>query len=283
MKGQVVKIRSDKYFVKSENGLFVCSARGGLRIKSDGIVTGDYIEFDEKKLTVDKLLPRKNLFYRPNVANVDAVNVVVACPPPPDFLMLDKLIVSLCSEKVQVYISVNKTDVNNDTFDRVKRDYAMAGFSVYSVSAKTGEGIEALKNEFKGKLVAFAGQSAVGKSSLLNALFGLELKTGDVSEKTLRGKHTTTAAEIFEKDGVRIVDTPGFSVITPNLLPEELGLFYPEYFAKLQECKYRGCTHTGEPGCAVQKAVETGELCRERYLRYKAIFEELKEIQSKKY
>ena len=283
MKGQIIKIRSGKYFVKSESREFVCSARGGLRMKTDGIVTGDFVEFNEKTLTVDKILPRKNLFYRPSVANIDAVNVVVACPPPPDFLLLDKLIVSLCAENVEVFISVNKTDIDRDTFDRIKKNYGEAGFPVFSVSAKTGDGLNELKEAFKGNLVAFAGQSAVGKSSLLNALFGLELKTGDVSEKTLRGKHTTTAAEIFDFDDVRIVDTPGFSAITPDLLPEELGLFYPEYFERLKDCKYRGCTHTGEPGCAVEKAVKNGELCEDRYIRYKTVFNELKEIQSKKY
>ncbi len=283
MKGQVMRIRSGKYSVNSDGILYECSARGGLKIKSEGIVTGDYVEFDEKKLTVERIYPRKNVFSRPNVANVDAVNVVIACPPPPDFIMLDKLISVLISEKTKVYISVNKTDISDKTFEEVQKNYCAAGCKIFKVSAKTGEGIDSLKDAFKGKLVAFAGQSAVGKSSLLNAMFGLELKTGDVSEKTQRGRHTTTAAEIYSFDGVRIVDTPGFSCVVPNFLPEELGLFYPEYFSRLPECKYRGCTHTSEPGCAVKKDVENGILYADRYSRYNKIFNELLQIKMKKF
>ncbi|MBQ9710306.1 MAG: ribosome small subunit-dependent GTPase A [Clostridia bacterium] len=255
-----------------------------MKIKSLGIVTGDYVEFDEKALTVNKVvLPRKSCFIRPSVANVDAVNIVIASPPKPDYLMIDKLIISLMAQGVEVVLVVNKTDLGHDVYSDVKKNYGDIGCPIVSVSALTGEGVAEWKALLKGKLVAFAGQSAVGKSSLVNALFGLNLKTNDVSEKTQRGRHTTTVAQIYDMDDVRIVDTPGFSVIKPDISYRDLGLFYPEYFSRLQDCKYRGCTHSGEPGCAVKEAVDKGELCRDRYLRYKTIFDELKEEENNKY
>ena len=261
----------------SDGEYFTCTARGSLKIKSTGIVTGDYVDFDEKNLTVNKVLKRKSYFIRPNIANVDAVNIVVASPPKPDFLLLDKLILSLISQGVEVIITVNKTDLKHDIFNEISLNYRDLGCKIIQVSALTGDGIFILKELLKGKLVAFAGQSAVGKSSLLNALFGLQLKTNDVSEKTQRGRHTTTVAEIYDVDGVRVADTPGFSVLKPDILPEEVALFYPEYFSRLPECKFRCCTHTGEPGCRVLTDVESGVLSKDRYFRYKTIYKEIKD------
>ncbi|MBP5308068.1 MAG: ribosome small subunit-dependent GTPase A [Clostridia bacterium] len=274
--GQVVKIHSGRYTILCDGMTFDCSARGNLKIKSDGIVTGDLVEIDEIALTIDKVLPRKTFFVRPSVANVDAVNVVIACPPKPDYNMLDKLLLTLFSEKVEVIISVNKSDLPHDVYGEVLKNYSETGCNIVQVSAVTGEGLSRLKELMRGKLVAFAGQSAVGKSSLVNALFDTELKTNEVSGKTQRGRHTTTVAEIYERDGVRIVDTPGFSVIRPDILPEDVALFYPEYFSRLEKCKFRRCTHTTEPDCAVKNDVLSGVLSPERYMRYKNIFNELK-------
>ena len=274
--GQVIKIHSGRYFVLAGEKVLECSARGNLKIKSDGIVTGDFVEVDENSLAVNKVLPRKSYFIRPSIANVDAVNVVVACPPKPDYLMLDKLLLSLFAGEVEVIISVNKSDLPNAVFDETVSNYAETGCKILQVSALTGEGIDELKNLLKGKLVAFAGQSAVGKSSMVNALFGLDLKTNDVSEKTQRGRHTTTVAEIYERDGVRIADTPGFSAIRPDIPPEDIAMYYPEYFSRQNGCRFRCCTHTTEPDCKVKEAVASGELSPDRYLRYKSIFEELK-------
>lgn len=282
--GQVIKMHSSRFTVVCEGKEYQCLARGVLKIKSLGIVTGDFVEFDEKSLTINKVvLPRKSYFIRPSVANVDAVNIVVASPPRPDFLMLDKLIISLMAQGVEVVLVVNKTDLGHDVYSEVVRNYGQTGCRIVSVSALSGEGVDELKASLGGKLVAFAGQSAVGKSSLVNALFGLNLKTNEVSEKTQRGRHTTTVAEIYESDGIRVVDTPGFSVIKPDIASKEWGLYYPEYFSRLQECKYRGCTHIGEPDCSVRQAVERGELSLERYLRYKTIVSELKKEENNKY
>ncbi len=276
IKGQVVKMNAGRYTVLCGDKIYECSARGNLKIKSDGIVTGDYVSIDERTLTVDKVLERKSFFIRPSIANVDAVNVVVASPPKPDFIMLDKLLLALFSQDVEVIISVNKSDLNSGVFNEIVANYGDTGCKIVQVSATTGEGLDELKKLLENKLVAFAGQSAVGKSSLVSALFGLKLKTGDVSEKTLRGRHTTTVAEIYSCGNIRIADTPGFSVIKPQIEPEDIALFYPEYFSRLPYCKFRMCTHVSEPGCKVSQDVESGLLSSDRYLRYKDIFNEIK-------
>ncbi len=282
-KGQVIKINSGKFLVFADNQTFDCSARGVLKVKSSGVITGDFVLFDEESFSISKILPRKNSFLRPNIANVDAVNIVVAEPPKPDFMMLDKLVLSLVSKGVEVIFSVNKTDLEHTLIDEIISNYKELGCKIFQVSALSGEGIVELKEYLKGKLVAFAGQSAVGKSSLVNAMFGLELKTNDVSEKTQRGRHTTTVAEIYNFDGVRVADTPGFSVIKVDILPEEVGLFYPEYFSRLQDCKYRGCSHISEPGCRVVEDVKNGNLSQDRYNRYKLIFKEILDQYNNKY
>lgn len=281
--GQVVKIHSSRFTVLMETERIECTARGSLKIKSGGIVTGDYVEVDDANRTINKVLKRKSYFIRPNIANVDAVNIVVASPPKPDYTLLDKLILSLYSQGVEVIISVNKTDLNHDVYTEIISNYSEVGCSILQVSALNGEGIDLLKEKLKGKLVAFAGQSAVGKSSILNALFGLDLKTNDVSEKTQRGRHTTTVSEIYDIDGIRVADTPGFSVLKPDILPEEVALFYPEYFSRLSQCKFRCCTHTGEPDCKVFKDVRDGVLSSERYERYKLIYNEIKEEYNNKF
>lgn len=275
-KGQVVKTSSSKYWVLSDNSVYACSARGTLKNKNADIVTGDYVMIDKASLTIERVLDRSSFFIRPSVANVDAVNIVIASPPKPDYLMLDKLLLSFISQNVEVIMSVNKSDLSGEIYQEVADNYSEVGCKILPVSATTGEGISSLKNLLKGKLVVFAGQSAVGKSSLVNSLFGLRLKTNDVSEKTQRGRHTTTAAQIYEFEDIRVVDTPGFSVIDPDISAEEVALFYPEYFSRLPNCKFRCCTHIGEPGCKVIEEVSCGKLNKDRYNRYKTIYNEIK-------
>ena len=274
--GQVVKIHSGIYSVLCEGEIIKCSARGVLKIRSDGIVTGDFVRIDERAKTIDNVLERKNSFIRPSVANVDAVNVVIASPPRPDYIMLDKLLLTLSSKDVEIIITVNKSDLSECVYEEVLSNYKDAGYKIYLVSAETKEGLEELRGELKGKLVAFAGQSAVGKSSLVNALFGLKLKTNEVSDKTQRGRHTTTVSEIHECGEYRIADTPGFSVLKPDIKPEEVALYYPEYFQRLPQCKFRCCTHAGEPDCEVVKDVRAGILSKDRYSRYIQILDEIK-------
>lgn len=275
--GQVYKVHTNKYFVKVKENLVQCDARGLLKIKSDGILVGDFVEIE--KTTIVKVLERKNRFIRPNVSNVDSVVAVISPEPKPDYFLIDKLSVNALKEDVEFVLVVNKSDIDAKLFDEIKDEYSNANVKIFSVSSKTGEGIEDLKLYLGGKLSVFAGQSAVGKTSITNSMFSLQLKTGDLSQKIVRGKHTTTRSEIFECDNVRIIDSPGFAVIDADVELDDLRIFYPEYLEVANLCKFRGCAHVSEPNCKVKEMVENGVLSKKRYDRYVQIY---KEIQSRR-
>lgn len=244
-----------------------------MKIKSEGIVTGDNVRIENG--VIASVLPRKNRLKRPNVANINGVVVVMANPPKPDFYMTDKLI-SLCTiNDIPVSLIVNKLDIGDETAEKIEKNYGGVVDEIFRISAKTGEGFDNLVKEFKGKLIVLTGQSAVGKTSILNRLFGENRQTGEVSRKTERGKQTTTVSEIVEKDGVGIVDTPGFSAIDLTLTADELPHSYPEFIKYLGKCRFSDCKHIGEPFCAVRSAVDNDEINKDRYLRYKEIYKEL--------
>lgn len=272
-------MHSGRFFVSTERGEEECIARGVLKIKSDGIVTGDNVEVEDGVITC--VYPRTSYFIRPSMANVDCVNIVVSCPPQPDYFVIDKLIVSCCMAGAKFIITVNKSDISDDVYKEIVAGYSHIADKIFFTSTKTGEGLQELKDYLQGKLCAFAGQSAVGKTSLVNSLFGYELLTNDVSKKTGRGRHTTTASSIFTKDGISIVDTPGFSVLKNYIKAEELSGFYPEFKDEAKECYYRGCAHISEPDCKIKLLVESGDIPTARYERYKILYKELKE--GKKY
>ncbi len=273
MIGQVYKAHSDKYLVKSGNETYNLRARGVLKLKSDGISVGDYVEFD--KNSIIKVLERKSHFIRPNVSNVDLIVAVLSPEPKPDYYLIDKLLISAIKENVEFVLVVNKTDIDDTLINQIKKEYLKLNLNVVPVCAKTGQGIEELKARLSGKFAVFAGQSAVGKTSLINTLFNLNLKTGDLSEKISRGKHTTTRSEIFEVGDVKVIDSPGFAVIDAFVTAEELCEYYPDYFENSSECKFRGCKHVSEPQCKVKEMVESGELSLGRYQRYIEIYNEL--------
>ncbi len=273
MQGQVYRASSDSYSVKVNDKIIKCRARGVLKIKSDGISVGDYVEVKDDLIV--SVLPRKNKFVRPNVANVDLVVAVISPEPKPDFYLIDKLYLNAVKEDVDFVIAVNKTDVDSLLFNKIKNEYGKLGINVFSVCAQNGDGIDYLKNLVVGKLTVLAGQSAVGKTSIVNTTFNLNLKTGAVSDKILRGKHTTTKSEIFEINGVKLIDSPGFAVIDAMVTAEELPDCYPEYALVSSDCKFRGCKHVSEPDCKVKELVKKGELSSERYDRYVEIYKEL--------
>lgn len=237
---------------------------------SDGVVTSIY--------------PRKNELIRPYVANIDALIIVVAPTPKPDWICVEKLILNCHHQHIQPCIVVNKSDtVKNEEIEEMVRPY-VKDFVTFAVSAKTGENLEKLKEFIKNKLVCFAGQSAVGKSSIINALGKKNLEVGELSKKILRGKNTTRHVEIYELGEGRAVDTCGFSVMNSvDLKYDELIYYYDEFLAFQGECRYTNCTHTNEPGCAVRREVESGRLNKERYERYVKLFNALKESWRKKY
>ncbi len=271
--GQVYRAHSNKYFVKIGDELIRCGARGLLKLNKDEILVGDFVDVEND--TIVSVKERKSRFIRPNVSNVDNIIAVVSPQPKPDYYLLDKLYINAQKEGVDFYIVVNKSDIKSDVYQQIESEYSNLDVKFLSVCAKTGQGIDKLRQVLSRKLSVLAGQSAVGKSSIINAMFDMQLKVGDLSKKIERGKHTTTRSEIFEAGDIKIVDSPGFAVIDANVEAKEISLFYPEYLSVASECKFRGCSHINEPQCKVKELVESGALSKERYERYIEIYNEL--------
>ena len=222
------------------------------------------------------------------VANIDKLFIVVsASKPAADLLLVDKLL--LCCEKLRIepVLIINKCDdADASSIDEIRKEYSLTGYRLYTVSAVTGDGIEALRSELEGSVVCFAGQSAVGKSSLLNALIpGMKLEVGELSRKTERGRHTTRHAELIPiGNGGAVLDTPGFSLLENiECEPEEIKNLYPELRRHVFECRFSGCLHISEPGCAVKEEIVGRDFDSERYNRYVRLVKEAMENRKHKY
>ena len=253
-----------------------------MKIKGAGIKVGDSVEFDENN--VYSVKERKSFFPRINVANIECVVIVVAALPEPDFLLVDKLIVEARYCGAEVILAVNKTDLGAEICDYVQSNYQKAADALYFLSAETGEGVEDLKVAIRGKFAAFAGQSAVGKTSLINRIFNKEERVNELSEKTLRGRHTTTARTIHIEGDFMITDTPGFSSSQEFSVESfDLPLYYKEFEPYNGKCYYIGCSHIAEPDCLVKDALSRGDISEDRYKRYVVIYKEIKEYEKRKY
>ena len=209
---------------------------------------------------------------------------MVAPEPSPDLLLIDRLLVCAAQEGMRTLLCVNKCDLDAGLAPDLRQQYAASGLEVLAVSAVTGEGLDVLRERMRGELCCMAGQSAVGKSTLLNALCGLSLKTGDLS-RIHRGRHTTRHAELLEADGLAVLDTPGFSLLTleEKMAPESLQAWYPEFVPLAAGCRFSPCLHDREPGCAVRAAVEAGALDARRYERYRMLLEEVRGVWKARY
>lgn len=278
--GRILRSLSGFYDVQTEQGVVTCRARGVLRRGSESPLTGDMVQItvEHGKGMVEKILPRKNWFVRPAVANVDALVIFAAnVNPVTEPFLIDRVAAIAGDREVQVHLCINKCDL--DPAVDLERIYRNAGFSVILTSAETGEGVEELRNLLRGKLTAFTGNSGVGKSSVLNRLSPqLELPTGEVSEKLGRGRHTTRHVELYclEED-TYVADTPGFSSFDTDqmdvILKENLQYAFPDFGRFLGQCQFHDCSHRKEPGCAVTAAVASGELEPSRYDSYLRLYE----------
>ena len=282
MNGIIIKGIGGFYYVKAANDcIYECKARG--RFRKDGVtpIIGDNVEIEVngKKGSITQISERKNALVRPAVANIDTLVIIAAAASPePNMTLLDKLTVSALSNGIEPVICVNKTDLADG--DYVADAYRQAGFKTFMISAENGEGVDALVPILKDKVTAFAGLSGVGKSTLLNRITGVDLKTGDVSEKIQRGRHTTRHVELFElADGGFVLDTPGFSSFELyGIKADELWEYFPEMADTAGECRFRGCSHISEPDCAVKAKLEAGEIAKSRYDSYVELYNTLKEI-----
>ena len=246
-------------------------------------LTGDEVRFTpgegEKDGWIEEILPRKTVCLRPPVANVSCLVIVIAPVPEADLLLADRLIARAVAQEMKILIAVNKTDMDQTLAPVISEQYRPSGIPVFPVSGKTGEGLEALKKAMEGELCCLTGQSGAGKSTLLNTLLRMHLETGDLSGKISRGKNTTRQSELIEKEGLRVMDTAGFSLLEPErpLPPEKIRERYPEFAPFEGKCRFRECLHDREPGCAVQDAANNGVIHPERLLRYRQLLAETRE------
>ena len=285
MTGSIMQGIGSFYTVLCDEDAQRYTLRAQKKLRRQGLtpMVGDRVRFTpgqgEEDGWLEEILPRRSQLVRPSVANVDTLMLVMASVPQPDMLLCDKLIVRAGRGNMTPALCVNKIDLGDSLAREIEREYRGTALQVFGVSARTGEGIETLREAMRGKVTCLAGQSAVGKSSLLNALFGLSLETGGLSRKTDRGRHTTRRAEMLEVDGMMVLDTPGFSLleIEGDLEPQAFAELYPEYNARAEGCRFQPCLHDREPGCAVHAAVDAGELGRARWERYRELLGEVRE------
>ncbi len=285
MKGRVIKGVASVFDVETADGTVSAFARGKLK-RGGEIYVGDLVELEKSgsRFVISEVLPRKNCLVRPYVANVDVVFIVIAPLPKPDLQLVDKLIVDAFSSGIEPVVVVNKFDLDETQVASASADYRNVA-EVVAASAKTGYGIDKIIEIAKGKTACFAGQSAVGKSSLLNAVLKTDLfETGGLS-KISRGRHTTRVSEIVKIGDSRFVDTCGFSMLDlpDGFDPARLSFFYDDFADFATGCRFRGCSHTEEPDCMVKQAVSEGKISKARYDRYVGLYKELNEKWRKRY
>lgn len=283
MNGQIYKIYSDSYYVKSEGKLYTCKIREVLKKQKINIVTGDFVEFEDNVIT--KILKRKNFIKRPAVANIDQILIVSALKQPDlDFLQLNRYISLAKYYNIPVILCFNKEDLGLDERikDKILNIYQKLGYKILFTSAIENLGLDDVIVLLKGKITALCGNSGVGKSSLINALNPeINLKTKAVSEKLNRGTHTTRHCEIIElSDNTGIIDTPGFSNVKFDfILPKDIDKLFDEIYFYKSKCKYSDCLHINETGCEVIKNMDN--IDSTRYESYREFLQEAFEYKEK--
>lgn len=283
MNGLIIKALSGFYYVSVEDAVYECKPRGVFRKNNDDIFVGDMVEISllpQDKGVIENVLPRKNFLSRPPVANIDKMFIISSyVTPAPNTVIIDTMTAIAEDKGIEPIVVFNKSDMGD--FSQIADIYRSAGFKVYIVSATNNIGIDELRAELYNSVSVFTGNSGVGKSSILNALFGKDfLKTGEVNEKLGRGRHTTRHTELFSiENGGFIADTPGFSSISIEqsdvLYKENLQYAFREFEEHLGNCRFTSCSHTCEKGCAVIDAVNEGKISKSRFESYKMLYSEL--------
>lgn len=288
--GVIIKGVGGLYYARESQGqVHVLRAKGKFRKQRITPMVGDRVLFTpgtgDEHGWVEDILPRESELIRPPVANIRHIVLVVAPEPAPDLMLVDTLMVMAFRQGIQPALVVNKCDLDETLFDAVRRDYAQLSIPMLKVSAHTGEGLEDLRQLLRSGICCFAGQSGVGKSTLLSAATGLALQTGEISKKISRGRHTTRHAELLFSGDYCVLDTPGFSLLElwEGLEPIRLKEYYPEFWPFEGECRFAPCYHLSEPGCAVLQAVREGKLSSARLDRYHLLLKKAQEAWRNRY
>ena len=288
MQGKIIKGIAGFYYIHAEdNEVYECKAKGIFRKDNRKPLVGDNVEIEvldeqEKEGSVTAILPRKNSLIRPAVANVDQAFVIFAMEnPKPNFMLLDRFLIMMEKENVPAVICFNKKDLaTEEELEFLYETYKSCGYQVILSSTFNGEGLEEIREILKGKTTVVAGPSGVGKSSITNALQeNVQMETGEISKKLKRGKHTTRHSQVIPvgKD-TYLMDTPGFSSLyLTDIEEQELKDYFPEFREYEDQCRFQGCRHIHEPGCAVKEALNNHKISSLRYEDYLGLHEEIKE------
>ncbi len=288
--GVIIKGVGGLYYARGEDGgTHVLRARGIFRRRHITPMVGDRVRFTpgqgEEHGWVEEILPRESQLVRPPVANVRYLVIVLAPAPAPDYLLIDTLIAMALRQGIRPALVVNKCDLDGGTYEAVRSDYAGLGAPLLAVSALSGQGMDGLRSLLASGVCCLAGQSGVGKSTLLCAATGLRLQTGEISQKIHRGRHTTRHAELLFSGEYRVLDTPGFSLLElwEGLEPIRLKEYYPEFAPYEGQCRFSPCYHLSEPGCAVLEAARAGEISQARLERYHLLLKKAQEAWRNRY
>ena len=283
--GVIVRLTGGFYYVDTQQGILECKARGKFRNRGESPVVGDRVEVglsSEGYHSIEKILLRKNYLVRPPLANLDALVIVISTVEPlPNTLVVDKLTAAAVDIGTMPYIVFSKTDIKE--CDELVDVYRNAGFPTFTYCDGDSESVDVIRNELSGKLVAFIGNSGVGKSTLINNLYPeLNLKTGEISQKLGRGRHTTRTVELFRIGSGYIADTPGFSTVDLEryriVSKDRLMYCFPEFEDYIGNCQFTSCMHVCEKGCSVLEAVEEGKIAQSRHESYVEMYNEIKDI-----
>lgn len=284
-KGIITKLIGGFYYVEAAEKVYECKARGAFRIKGSSPCVGDYVEIgvpDDGYCVIEKVLPRKNSIVRPALANIDRLVIVSSIiSPSPNTLIIDKMIATAVKKNIEPMLVISKTDLESP--DGLYKIYSNSGINTLCFSSKDFNADELKKRILTNGITAFTGNSGVGKSTLLNAMFpGIAAETGDISKKLGRGRHTTRTVELYKTDSGYVADTPGFSTVDLQryeiIKKDELAGCFTEFEPYLDDCRFTSCSHTKELGCAVLRAVEEGKIEKSRHQSYVTMYNEVKDL-----
>lgn len=293
MQGIIIENISNLYKIKTQEKIYEANARGKLRKEEITPVVGDKVKFEiideeKNKAVIEEIIPRTTYIKRPKMSNITQIILVVSSKnPKPDLLLLDKQLAYAEYLKINPVIILNKTDLDkNKEFEKIKSVYEKIGYKVIETIAKDQKGIKNLREILQGNINVFSGNSGVGKSTLINAIFEKDMtQEGEISERNKKGKNTTTSTCLYEVDkNTYIADTPGFSTFDISEIEyKELDKYFREFKPEIENCEYVGCTHIKEENCGIKQAIEEEKIDKTRYDRFCKIYNELKEKEKDKY